>query len=803
MKIPGLYSLQSRFILGLITVIMVISIINLSALYVFMQNTMQGEVSKQAAIVLEQVDAVKDYVVSTLRPKMFDVLPENFILEAMSSSFISRKVMEKIGDASRDYRFRRVAIGASNPEFEADLTEREIIDYFRENRNETVWQGKKEIDGTELFVMARPVVYTADCLLCHGDPAEAPEAMSALYATTGYHHDENSIDGIDLVGIDTHHHLAANNERFLLYAVIYLTICGLVMFLIYLTFQRVVVVNLRTLTGQFRVNFRDQEVVKLIEQVERGDEITEMIKGMEGLSHHLYETEQQLKRHTANLEKEVARRTEQLSQENDRRRRDFILFVDILQALKTSRNRGELWQLVLPLLADSLQLEKASYICTFSSNQSFTWPSDRDRPSLPDDYVSLLVDPRVRITGNEAYIPIGASDEDIEGLLHLVRQEGLPFGDEDVEQLAAVGRQLGIAAENISVLAAILRQTDNLQTIFEGVTDPLILMEQGGAIIMANSAATRLLETLAGAEGGTPANLLALLLERPDGERDQTAVPTSETNSREVTLENGRSFVVSTFPLLREESRADRLVVAIQESTERKRMVQQMVQSEKMATVGKLAAGLAHEINNPLGVILCYAELLLKGVKDEQQRADVEVVIKHTRQAQSVLLDLLNFARPKVTTARETILGDVIESVIAVFQVQATKKQVTLTCRREDGNRPVHIEQQAAEHIILNLLINALDAITGPGGRIEVRLTHDARKDLVVLTVEDSGTGIATDVLPNIFDPFFTTKDTHAGTGLGLAIIYGYMYELGGSIEAEASSLGGARFTLVFPVAGR
>lgn len=165
MKFPGLYTLQSKFILGLISVIMIVSIINLTALYFVMQHTMQNEVTTRAKIILEQVDAVKGYVQATLRPKMFDVLPDNFILEAMSSSFISRKVMENIGGSRRDYLYRRIAINATNPAFEASVPEQEIIDHFRENTQDILWEGTKVLDGKEFYVMARPVIYTADCLL--------------------------------------------------------------------------------------------------------------------------------------------------------------------------------------------------------------------------------------------------------------------------------------------------------------------------------------------------------------------------------------------------------------------------------------------------------------------------------------------------------------------------------------------------------------------------------------------------------------------------------------------------------------
>lgn len=793
MKIPGLYSLQSKFILGLITIIMLISIINLTALYFFMQNTLENEVRTRALIVLEQVDAVKGYVRSTLRPKMYESLPDKFVLEAMSSSFISRSVMEKIGGNNRDYLYKRVAINATNPDFEAGSTEKEIINYFRNNSEETYWEGRKEIDGQKVFVMARPVKYTIDCLTCHGDPADAPKEMTSQYGSTGYHHKEDSIDGVDLVGVATHHYTAKNDDRFVLYAVIYLTISVLLLFFIYLTFQRVVVVNLRTLTSNFRKNFSDKKGVELIDKIEHGDEIEEMIEGMENLSLHLLEADRQLKDHTANLEKEVFRRTEQLSVENVKRREDFALFVDLLRVLRTSQNRSDLWRSVLPLLVKSLKLKKASYICTFSSNQSYTWPQDKETPDLPADHITLLVEPRVRIDGKEAFIPIGANNESIEGLLYLQRQDDPPFTANDIEQLTAIGRQLGIAAENMAALGSILRQSHNLQTIVDTITDPLILMEQSGSVIMTNLAAQQLFESLPDLQENNP---LSDFLEFADGEELIEAEDT-----REITLPDGRSFIVSTFPLLQDENSTGRVVVAITENTEKKKMVQQVVQAEKLATVGKLSAGLAHELNNPLGVILCYAELMKKNLSEDEMQSDIDVVIKHTRQAQNVLLDLLNFARPKVSTNLETVVGEVVESVVNVFKIQAAKKNVELNCHRNDGDKSVNVDQQIVEHIVLNLLINGLDAIDKAEGRIDVKTTYDSTSDSLILTIKDNGSGITAEDLPHLFDPFFTTKEINEGTGLGLSVIYGYMYELGGSIEAKNNISGGAMFTLKFPVA--
>ncbi|SHO49497.1 c-type heme family protein [Desulfopila aestuarii] len=803
MIIPRPHSLQSKFILRLIGSIMLISFINLTALYYFMQDTLEEEVSTRASIVLQQVDAVQKYVQKMLRPKMLELLPEKFVLEAMSSSFISRSIMEKTEDADADYVYRRVSINARNPMFEANEVELDLIDFFRKNQNDSLWQGLKTIDGQNVFVMARPVRFVESCMLCHGSAADAPEEMAGQYGQRGFNHQLDSIDGVDLVGIPTNRYAVKTTSEFTLYVVVYIIISILVLFMIYLTFQRVVLVNFRTLTSQFRKNFHDQEGVELLQKVEHGDEIEEMIEGMEGLSQHLFETDRRLKEYTADLEREVARRTEQLSLENDTHKKDLTMLVSVLHALKLSRNRPELWRNSLPLLADRFLLVRASYICTFSNHQDFTWPDQARPPELPEDYVQLLLQPRIQFIDNRVFIPVGSGDDNIDGLLFLERPAGFPFTDDEAEMLTAVGRQLGIAAENLTALDSILSQTNNLQTIFEGIPDPLLLLDTNGTIIMANRAANRLMEELACQEGEGKRMIDCLLQSGTiDSAVDEGAVSQAGVETtREIETANGRSFIVNTIGLAKEENRAARIVVAIREDTDRKKMLRKFVQAEKLGTVGKLAAGLAHELNNPLGVILCYAELLKKSLSNEQHQADIDVIIKHTSQAQAVLLDLLNFARPKVSTHRKTVVGDVAESVIGVFKIQAAKKGATISCHREDEGMAVRVEPQVIEHIVLNLLINALDALPANEGTITVTIDGDRDRNGLRLSVADNGDGIDPAVLPSIFDPFFTTKDVNKGTGLGLAIIYGYMHELGGTIEAKNRPEGGAVFELYFPAA--
>jgi two-component system NtrC family sensor kinase len=219
-----------------------------------------------------------------------------------------------------------------------------------------------------------------------------------------------------------------------------------------------------------------------------------------------------------------------------------------------------------------------------------------------------------------------------------------------------------------------------------------------------------------------------------------------------------------------------------------------------MATVGKLTAGLAHEINNPLGVILCYAGLLRQAITDVQQLADLDIIERHTRQAQRVLQELLNFARPKVAGSGTADACAVAASVNEVFSVQAAKKQTGLALEASAGPLVVRMGIGELEQVVSNLVINALDAVPESGGRILVRV--QAERGMAVIVVEDNGPGVSSADEPHIFDPFYSTKAIGAGTGLGLTVVYGMIRDVGGTVDVERSGvLGGARFVVTLPLA--
>lgn len=233
------------------------------------------------------------------------------------------------------------------------------------------------------------------------------------------------------------------------------------------------------------------------------------------------------------------------------------------------------------------------------------------------------------------------------------------------------------------------------------------------------------------------------------------------------------------------------------ESTQRS-----LVRSEKMASVGRLAAGIAHEIGNPLSAILGLVELVEAGdLEPEEQREFLRRVTKETERINRIIRDLLDFARAEpveLDEAPSCDLVEVVEDAVRLVGPQKDLRQVTLERRFAQDCPPVRAEAARLSQVVLNLLLNAADAIGGEGSIVlEVRPDDDG----VSLVVQDSGPGISEDVIEHVFEPFVTTKPTGEGTGLGLAVCHTLVEQYGGTLVAENADEGGARFTVRLPTA--
>ncbi len=236
-----------------------------------------------------------------------------------------------------------------------------------------------------------------------------------------------------------------------------------------------------------------------------------------------------------------------------------------------------------------------------------------------------------------------------------------------------------------------------------------------------------------------------------------------------------------------------------------------LVRQEKLATVGRLAAGVAHEVGNPLGGILGYAELL-KMRADPSVQEYGERIGREVARIDKTVRGLLDYARPAEAALASVQVAPVVQGALALCQADKRFRSVTPQVELPADLPPVVADEHRLSQVLVNLLLNAGDAMKGEGQAwIRAVVEADAKPHrrasdppalrTVLLTVEDSGPGIPDDVLPRVFDPFFSTKEVGEGTGLGLSICASILDAFGGDIRAENRAEGGARFVLRLRVA--
>jgi signal transduction histidine kinase len=225
----------------------------------------------------------------------------------------------------------------------------------------------------------------------------------------------------------------------------------------------------------------------------------------------------------------------------------------------------------------------------------------------------------------------------------------------------------------------------------------------------------------------------------------------------------------------------------------------QLVQSEKLASLGQLAAGVAHELNNPLGTILLYSDILLKDVGPESPyRADLEVIVNETKRCKGIVAALLEFARQNQVVAQPVDLNPLIRNVVEMSRVQYESRSIQIQLDLDPGLPTIQADQAQLQQVIVNLIENARDAMQS-GGTVSIR-TRNGPIGMVTLEVSDNGMGIAPENLSKLFTPFFTTKPIGIGTGLGLAIIYGIIKLHRGQINVRSELEKGTTFTINLPV---
>jgi two-component system NtrC family sensor kinase len=223
----------------------------------------------------------------------------------------------------------------------------------------------------------------------------------------------------------------------------------------------------------------------------------------------------------------------------------------------------------------------------------------------------------------------------------------------------------------------------------------------------------------------------------------------------------------------------------------------QITQSEKLASIGRLASGIAHEINNPLTSVMTFAHLLReKENLDKQDTEDLDLIIHETKRAADIVQGLLDFARERPAVKEPLSINDVVERTVRLIRNQKLFREITIEEELGGGLPPVNGDANRLQQVVLNLCLNAREAMTDRG---TIHIETRAESGRVILEIRDTGHGIKAEDLEQIFEPFFSTKPVGQGTGLGLSVSYGIVDQHDGRIEVESEEGVGTRFTVLLP----
>jgi len=225
-----------------------------------------------------------------------------------------------------------------------------------------------------------------------------------------------------------------------------------------------------------------------------------------------------------------------------------------------------------------------------------------------------------------------------------------------------------------------------------------------------------------------------------------------------------------------------------------------LLQAEKMASLGKLAAGVAHQLNNPLGGIVLFTKLVLEDYDlPPGAREDLGRILNDADRCRETVKELLEFTRQTRHLMRANDVNQAISRTLFLLRSQSLFQDIEIKTEFDPQLPTVHSDIQQMNHLFMNIILNAAQAMAG-SGRLTIRTAHDTESGCARIEVADTGPGIPPEVLPHIFEPFFTTKDEGQGTGLGLSLVYGIVENHGGQIKAFSEPGQGARFVIKLPI---
>jgi two-component system, NtrC family, sensor kinase len=239
-----------------------------------------------------------------------------------------------------------------------------------------------------------------------------------------------------------------------------------------------------------------------------------------------------------------------------------------------------------------------------------------------------------------------------------------------------------------------------------------------------------------------------------------------------------------------------------QRTQELQRVQDQLIRAGKMAALGELAAGVAHEINNPLTGVLTFSSLMLRKVDENHPwKKDLENIVQQTTRCRNIVRGLLDFARQRKPDKKEWDIQTLLDNTVSLVEKQARFQNIKMVKEFKTGIPLLFVDADQIQQVFMNILLNAADAMAGNGGTLTIKT--DLKNKMAEVSFTDTGVGMTKEHLSKLFAPFFTTKEIGKGTGLGLAISYGIIQSHNGDIEVESEVEKGSTFRIKLPIEAR
>jgi len=506
--------------------------------------------------------------------------------------------------------------------------------------------------------------------------------------------------------------------------------------------------------------------------------------------------------------------------------------LSISKELSRERNLENLSRSLLELIANALSLRNIALLLpvehepytfsVFSSKGEFAAIPQKlsIRPELCQDLkenhsLSLysLSDKRelqekfeeIRAFSFEHILALQVEDKMIGCLAMGKKSDGTFLTSEDWELLTTISPTVALALENASLYnqaglraQELERLKDYSENIIESLTVGVVVLDQKGRVtgwnrVLEETFARKKEETI----GDTlshilgPENFAAIF--PPDTQQDFHLL--SEI-SMDMPSGEKRIFDIAKTPLLDNSLNPYGTIIVFEDITEKIRLQQQLVTSEKLASIGLLSAGVAHEINTPLTGISSYVQMLQKKISDTHFSQILEKIEAQTDRVSRIIKNLLNFARnPSDFSFYRVSLKESLQEIMSLIDYKLKTMNIVLELDLA-AVKPIWGQGERLQQVFINIILNALDAMP-QGGTLKLSLAETATQALIKIT--DTGTGIKERHLPHIFDPFFTTKGLGKGTGLGLSISYAIIKEHEGQITVASEAGKGTSFTIAIP----